>query len=181
MLEDAMRFKKCAALLGLLVAFSSFGLAVGKVFSPARLGVWVGPATGFVIGLPAQGPRERQLLGDSFAPFFTLAGVIVGRSSWTFLHRLRVDGGEPPNAEVNRQPDHDRVHKQLLGAGRIRTDVMVLPNDPGSGAAATVDLSSTIFRLVMYEFLKFNHRGLAVGEVIQEHLIFPVRQHDAMS
>ena len=94
MLEDPMRFlKKCAALLGLLVAFSSFGLAVGKMFFPARLGVWVGPATGFVIGLPAQGPRERELLGDSFAPLFTLVGVFVGRSSWTFLHRLPVDGG----------------------------------------------------------------------------------------
>jgi hypothetical protein len=93
MLEDAMRFKKCAALLGSLVGFSSFGLAVGKMFFSTRLGVWVRPATGFVIGVPAQGPRGRELLGDSFAPLFTLVGVFVGLSSWTFLHRLQVDGG----------------------------------------------------------------------------------------
>ncbi len=88
-----MRFlKKCAALLGLFVAFSTFGLAMGKIFFPARLGVWVGPATGFVIGLPAPGPREHELLGDSFAAFFALVGVLVGRSSWILLHRSRADG-----------------------------------------------------------------------------------------
>jgi hypothetical protein len=93
MLEDAMRsLKKCAALLGLFLAFTSFGLAAGKMFFSPRFGVWVGPATGFVIGLPAQAPRGRELLGDSFAPLFTLVGVFVGLSSWTFLHRLRVDG-----------------------------------------------------------------------------------------
>jgi hypothetical protein len=42
-------------------------------------------------------------------------------------------------------------------------------------------LRGMVFRLVTYEFLKFNHRALALAKLIHEHLIFPVREHDAMS
>jgi len=88
--EGTVRFLKyCLAALGLLVAFLCLGAAAGKLMFPSLFGVWVGPHTGFVIGVPQSRDQAVELLGSGFAPIFFLAGYLLGSFSWNRLLVLR--------------------------------------------------------------------------------------------
>ena len=90
------------AVIGYSIALALTGTVFVKPFLPSRVGMWIGPAEGFKIGVSSHPEQMHELLGNYFVPVIAAAAFLTAIATTHLLRwmmRKRAPGLVVPAAD----------------------------------------------------------------------------------